>query len=190
MTDPNAGRLMIAAPQNVCDKLKQLLAAAGIEPGAICNTGAEALDALKQEAAVLLTTWRLDDMTGAELAEQAGESVNALMIVPKDYEMETKQQSNVLLLRNPLSPEALASAVRTMCFCDMRMQALRKKADKLARTLEDRKIIERAKGRLMDVLHLSESQAHYRIQKKSMDTGKRIVDVAREILESEEIEAD
>ncbi|MBQ7785631.1 MAG: ANTAR domain-containing protein [Clostridia bacterium] len=190
MTDPNASRLMIAAPPSVCDKLKQLLAAAGIEPGTICNTGAAALDMLKSGPAVLLTTWRLDDMTGAELAEKAGEGVNVLMIVPKDYESEGEAQGSVLLLRNPLSPEALASAVRTMCFCDMRMQALRKKADKLARTLEDRKVIERAKGKLMDVLHLSESQAHYRIQKKSMDTGKRIVDVAREILESEEIAAD
>jgi len=39
----------------------------------------------------------------------------------------------------------------------------------------------------MDTLHLSEKEAHYRMQKKSMDTGRRIVDIAQEILESEEI---
>ncbi|MBQ7051572.1 MAG: ANTAR domain-containing protein [Clostridia bacterium] len=50
--------------------------------------------------------------------------------------------------------------------------------------LEERKIIERAKGRLMDQLKLSESDAHYRIQKRSMDMGRRIVDIAREILEN------
>ena len=65
----------------------------------------------------------------------------------------------------------------------------RLKADKLERTLEDRKIVDRAKGRLMDTLHLSESEAHYRIQKQSMDSGRRIADVAREILESAEIAA-
>ena len=48
-------------------------------------------------------------------------------------------------------------------------------------------MIERAKGRLMDALHLSESEAHYRMQKQSMDTGRRIVDVAQEILDSVEI---
>lgn len=186
MTDPYASRLMIAAPQSVCDKLKQLLAAAKIIPDAVCHSGAEALSALAQGSAVLLTTWRLEDMGGAELAEKAGEGVNVLMIVPQEQEMEPAKHGNVLLLRNPLSPDTLVSAVRTVCFCDGRMQALRKKADKLARTLEDRKIIERAKGRLMDMLHLSESEAHYRIQKKSMDTGKRIVDIAREILESGE----
>ena len=41
----------------------------------------------------------------------------------------------------------------------------------------------------MDALHLSEKDAHYRMQKKSMDTGRRIVDVAQEILDSEEIVA-
>ena len=58
---------------------------------------------------------------------------------------------------------------------------------KLERTLEDRKFIERAKGRLMDALKLNESDAHYRMQKKSMDSGRRIADVAREILELEDL---
>ena len=187
MTDPYACHLMIAAPQGVCAKLSGLLAAANIVPDAVCHTGAQALEALAQRNAVLLTTWRLEDMTGAELAQQAGEQVSVLMIVPQDQEMEPARHGNVLLLRNPLSPDALISAVRAVCFCDERLCALRKKADKLARTLEERKIIERAKGRLMDTLHLSESEAHYRIQKKSMDSGKRIVEIAQEILGSEEI---
>ena len=93
---------------------------------------------------------------------------------------------NVLLLRNPLSPDALVQAVRAMFFCGARMKTLRKKVEKLERTLEDRKVIERAKGRLMDALKLNESDAHYRMQKKSMDSGKRIADVAREILEMED----
>ena len=38
----------------------------------------------------------------------------------------------------------------------------------------------------MDTLHLTESEAHYRIQKVSMDSGRRIADVAREILDSAE----
>ncbi|MBQ2990486.1 MAG: ANTAR domain-containing protein [Clostridia bacterium] len=189
MTELRGSRLMIAAPQAVCDKLSQLLAPAGIAPDAVCHSGAQALELLKQENAVLLTTWRLEDMTGAELAEQAGESVSVMMIVPQGEEIEPAKHGNVLLLRNPLSPDALVSAVRATCHCDGRLQALRKKAEKLARMLEDRKVIERAKGRLMELLHLSESEAHYHIQKKSMDTGKRIADIAREILESEEAAA-
>ena len=66
------------------------------------------------------------------------------------------------------------------------MQQLRARAEKLSRTLEERKLIDRAKGKLMDTLHLTESETHYRIQKASMDSGRRIADVAREILDSAE----
>ena len=59
------------------------------------------------------------------------------------------------------------------------------RSDKCHYTAEE--IYERAKGRLMDLLHLSESDAHYRIQKKSMDSGRRIAEIAQEILDSEEI---
>jgi len=93
----------------------------------------------------------------------------------------------VLTLRNPLSPDALIQAVRTMRHCAARMHALRERVEKLDRQLKERKVIDRAKGKLMDALHLTEKEAHYRMQKKSMDTGRRIADIAQEILDSEEI---
>ena len=110
------------------------------------------------------------------------------MIVPPDY-APAEGAENVLTLRNPISQDALVQAIRALAHCRGRMEKLRLRADKLERTLEDRKIIDRAKGRLMDTLHLSEAEAHYRIQKQSMDSGRRITDVAREILESAEIAA-
>ena len=106
------------------------------------------------------------------------------MIVPQDYAGE--EPENVVMLRNPISADALVQSVKTLAHCRIRMQQLRAKAEKLARTLEERKLIDRAKGKLMDVFHLTESEAHYKIQKTSMDSGRRIADVAREILESSE----
>ena len=123
-----------------------------------------------------------------ELARRLGEAGEVLMIVPQDY-AESEGADNVLTLRNPISQDALVQALRALAHCQSRMEKLRLKADKLERTLEDRKIVDRAKGRLMDTLHLSEAEAHYRIQKQSMDSGRRIADVAREILESAEIAA-
>lgn len=187
MPKPFTCRLLIAAPQGAALKLQGILAGAQIAPDAVFHCGEEALAAIAGEEALLLTTWKLDDMTGDELAGKAGESVNVLMIVPHDFDGEPRE--NVLLLRNPLSPDALVQAVRTMMFCCAREHGLREKVQKLSRTLEERKVIERAKGRLMDALGLKESEAHYRMQKKSMDTGRRIVEIAQEILDSEEIAA-
>ena len=190
MAKPTTRRLMIAAPQGVADKLTGILAGAQIEPDAVVNSGAEALAALEEESAVLLVGWKLTDMTGPELAREVGDQADMLMIVPADFDAWEAGCSHVLTLVNPISQDALAASVRAMLFCSERMQALKKKADKLARTLEERKIIERAKGRLMDTLHLNESDAHYRMQKISMDSGRRIVDVAKEILEGKIGETD
>lgn len=189
MAEHTTRRFMIAAPQGVADKLTGILAGAQIEPDAVVHTGAEALAALEEEYAVMLVGWRLPDMTGPELACAAGEKADMLMIVPKEFDAQAAGCGHVLTLVNPISQDALAASVRTMLFCSGKMQAMKKKADKLSRMLEERKIIERAKGKLMDALHLSESEAHYRMQKKSMDSGRRIIDVAREILEGRDEEA-
>ena len=169
-------RFYIAAPQGVAAKLSSMLLAAQIMPSGVVHTGVEAVRAA-QGGAMLLTTYRLPDMTGEELARQLGEEADVVMIVPQDYAGE--ETENVVMLRNPISADALVQSVKTLAHCRMRMQ-------QLSRTLEERKLIDRAKGKLMDVFHLTESEAHYKIQKTSMDSGRRIADVAREILESSE----
>ena len=157
-------RFYIAAPQGVAVKLSDMLSSAQIIPSGVVHTGDEAVRAAK-DGALLLTTYRLPDMTGEELASRLGEAADVVMIVRQD---------------------ALVQSLKTLAHCRLRMQQLRARAEKLSRTLEERKLIDRAKGKLMDTLHLTESEAHYRIQKASMDSGRRIADVAREILDSAE----
>ena len=176
-------RFYIAAPQGVAAKLSDMLSSAQISPSGVVHTGDEAVRAAK-DGALLLTTYRLPDMTGEELASRLGEAADVVMIVPQDYEGE--EAENVIMLHNPISQDALVQSLKTLAHCRLRMQQLRARAEKLSRTLEERKLIDRAKGKLMDTLHLTESEAHYRIQKASMDSGRRIADVAREILDSAE----
>ena len=178
-------RLMIAAPAHVADKLAGILAGAQIQAQTICHSGEEAVAAAGEDGVLLLTTWRLADMSGEELARRMGERSDVLMIVPQEFDAPV--QENVLPLCNPISQDALVQTIRAMAYCRGRMEELRERAQRLARTLEERKVIERAKGRLMDQLHLSEAEAHYRMQKKSMDSGRRIIDVAQEILDAQEI---
>ena len=186
MPEPTVSRLLIAAPQGVAARLEGILATAHISPAAVYCTGEEALAAAQDAHALLLTSWRLPDMTGPELARKLP-AAGVMMIVPGDYDPQELEGADVLTLHNPISQDALIQAVRAMCYCGAKLQALEKKAQKLERQLAERKVIERAKGKLMDLLHLSEKEAHYRIQKQSMDTGRRIVDIAQDILSSEEI---
>ena len=185
MSVTQVSRMVIAAPEHVADKLAGILAGAQIQAQTICHSGQEAVAAAGEDGALLLTTWRLCDMSGEELARRMGERSDVLMIVPQEYAVQP--EGNVMLLRNPISQDALVQTVRAMTHCRVRMAELRERAQRLSRTLEERKVIERAKGRLMDTLHLSEAEAHYRIQKKSMDSGRRIIDIAQEILDAQEI---
>ena len=64
-------RFYIAAPQGVAAKLSSMLLAAQIMPSGVVHTGVEAVRAA-QGGAMLLTTYRLPDMTGEELARGRG----------------------------------------------------------------------------------------------------------------------
>ena len=57
----------------------------------------------------------------------------------------------------------------------------------LRRSLEERKIIERAKGRLMARYQLSEDDAFRRLRRAAMDSRRPMVDIARALLVSETV---
>ena len=65
-------------------------------------------------------------------------------------------------------------------------RSLRKEAGELRSALEDRKVIERAKGVLMKKTGLDESAAFLRLQKLARDHNQKMVEVARMILRAEE----
>ena len=60
----------------------------------------------------------------------------------------------------------------------------------LRRSLEDRKVIERAKGRLMARYQLSEDQAFQRLRRAAMDSRRPMVEIARALLVSESVALD
>jgi response regulator NasT len=65
-------------------------------------------------------------------------------------------------------------------------EALRQEANYLRQALEDRKIIERAKGILMKKVRLDEQGAFRRLQKLASDKNLKLVEIARMILTAEE----
>jgi two-component system, response regulator PdtaR len=57
----------------------------------------------------------------------------------------------------------------------------------LTQTLENRKLVERAKGIFMKRLSLDENEAHRRLQQESQKRRINVVELARKIIESEEM---
>lgn len=61
-------------------------------------------------------------------------------------------------------------------------QALRDELEKTKSVLSDRKLIERAKGILMETRKLAEEEAYRALRKLAMDQNKRLVDVAQDLI--------
>ena len=83
-------------------------------------------------------------------------------------------------LLKPLRPAELAPAL------DLAVARFRETQD-LKRTLDDRTIIERAKGRLMARHALTEEQAFQRLRRAAMDSRRPMVEIARAVLVSETV---
>jgi response regulator NasT len=86
-------------------------------------------------------------------------------------------------LLKPLRPAELAPTLDLATARFAEKQALRQ-------TLEDRKIIERAKGALMARLSLTEEEAFRRLRRAAMDNRRPIVEIARALLVSESVARD
>jgi AmiR/NasT family two-component response regulator len=86
-------------------------------------------------------------------------------------------------LLKPLRPAELAPALDLAVarFAETRQ---------LRQTLEERKVIERAKGRLMDKLNLTEEEAFRRLRRAAMNSRRPMVEIARALLVSESVTED
>ena len=62
------------------------------------------------------------------------------------------------------------------------MQSLRSELDKARSSLEDRKLIDKAKGLIMAQRQVTEDVAYASLRKAAMEANKKLIDVAREII--------
>jgi response regulator NasT len=62
------------------------------------------------------------------------------------------------------------------------MQSLRKEAADLRQSLADRKVIEQAKGILMDVAKVTEKDAFRRLQELAADRNQKLIEAAQSVV--------
>jgi AmiR/NasT family two-component response regulator len=134
----------------------------------------------------------LPDGDGVEAARQvmaSGACPVVLLTSHTDVAVSSRAiQAGVLaFLVKPLRPEELGPALDVAVSRFRELSAVRLENETLKRTLETRKLVERAKGILMNRLGLSEPDAFRRIQKTAMDTRKPMSEVAQALLLTEEM---
>lgn len=86
-----------------------------------------------------------------------------------------------------LSPERMRPVLEVAIARFNELQALRRELETAKSSLEERKIIERAKGILMKSRRLAEDEAFHLLRKMAMDRKVRLVEVAREVVTAAEL---
>jgi len=90
-------------------------------------------------------------------------------------------------LTKPIDTRELEAAIRLAAARHAEFEALEAEVSKAQQALEDRKLVERAKGLLMSALKLSEQDAFRRLQTTARERNLRLADVARRIVEQQSL---
>jgi response regulator NasT len=141
---------------------------------------------------VLFLAVGLPEMDGLTAAAQILEAHPLPIIVlsshlDPDLIQRAKEAGVMAYLAKPLREEDLLPAIELAVSRFEEFMALRKENEDLKRTLDGRKLIERAKGVLMEREKISEQQAFTQIQRASMNTRRPMAEIAEAILLSEEV---
>ena len=81
-----------------------------------------------------------------------------------------------------ISPERVRPAIEIAMATFQSFQDLRAELDEARSSLEDQKVVNRAKGILMARRQLNEDAAYHCLRKAAMDRKRKIVEVARDII--------
>jgi len=136
---------------------------------------------------IVIMDIKMPDMDGIEAARILTEERVAPVLLLSAYSQQelvqrAKEAGVAGYLVKPFRENDLTPAIEVALARFSEFRALERETKDLAQALETRKLVERAKGILMDTEGLSESEAFRRIQKMSMDTRKPMKTVAEALI--------
>ena len=175
--------------------LREMLESQGYLVVAEAVDGQSAVEvARKLRPDLLIMDIRFEGQTfdGIEAARICTEEAIAPVLLLSAYSQRelierAKSAGVVGYLVKPFTEVDLPPAIETALARFEEYRQVKKQADDLADALETRKLVDRAKGVLMDKKGLSEAEAFRRIQKLSMDYRKPMREVAEAIIMAHQI---
>jgi response regulator NasT len=174
------------------DYFQQILPLLGHQVVAVAQTGRELVDrCLKTHPDLVLTDIKMPDMDGIDAAAQIYQKAPISVILVSAYHVaefirRAEADHVMAYLVKPIKQADLEPAIGIAMHRFEQFQALRKETSDLKQALEDRKVIEKAKGILMKKAGLDENDAFRRLQKLASDKNRKLIEIAHMILTAEE----
>lgn len=164
--------IIIAYPsKNTALQLRSFLEGEGFHVSYVCALGSSVLNIAHDinEGVVICASF-LSDMSAGKLAENLPVGFDVISLSKNGKE---SYMGNMINLPLPLHRDELVSTLSVLV--STRSSFTRRKKD-------EGEIISNAKLILMNSEDITETQAHRYLQRESMRSGKKIVDIAREIV--------
>jgi AmiR/NasT family two-component response regulator len=155
-------------------------------------TGTELVSLCRAEKPdLVITDIKMPDMDGIDAAAVVcRETPVPVILVSAFHERELLERAEadhvLAYLVKPIKAADLMPAIGIALRRFEQFRALQQEAADLRQALEDRKLIERAKGILMKRAGLDEAEAFRRMQKLASEKSRKLVDIAAAILTAEE----
>ena len=173
--------IAFAKPKDL-QNFKSILSRGGYDSVTTVSSGVQALSAMDDlGSGVIICGYRLTDMLYSELLTDIPPYFKMLLIASASHIPAETDSDNFMFLQAPMKSDELYSTLNLML---EGVQSLRKKAkqQRMNRSDDDKKTIEKAKALLMERHHMSEPEAHKYLQRCAMDSGTNMVETAEMII--------
>jgi two-component system, response regulator PdtaR len=174
--------------------LEERLRTLGHEPIGPASDGEEAVELARADPPDLyLFDVEMPNLDGLQAAERlAGEGLRRPVVVVTGVDDPTLIERSVATgvsayLTKPVDSRELQAALELAAARHSEFEALEAEVERAQQALEDRKLVERAKGLLMSALDLSEQDAFRRLQLTARERNLRLADVAARIVEQQRL---
>jgi two-component system, response regulator PdtaR len=174
--------------------LAERLRSLGHEPLGPAADGAQAIElAHKSPPDLYLFDIDMPNLDGLQAAKQlTAEGLRRPVVVVTGVEDESLIERSIVsgvsaYLTKPVDTRELQAAIGLAAARHAEFQQLEAEVDRAQQALEDRKLVERAKGLLMSALELSEQDAFRRLQLTARERNLRLADVAARIVEQQSL---
>ena len=188
-------RLVIADDESLIRmNLKETLVGLGYLVVGEAGDGVTAINlarSLKPDLVVMdIKMPKLDGIQAAEVLTQERIAPVLLLTAYNDRELvdRAREAGVIAYLVKPFREADLLPMIEVAIARFAELRSLDKQLGDLQEAMETRKIVERAKGLLMETQGLSEAEAFRRIQQLSMNTRKPMKEIAQALLLANQIE--
>ena len=182
-------RIVIADDEAlICMDLREMLEEAGHEVVGVGSDGVEALDLVKEKKPDLVILDvkmpRLDGLQAAKMIAHDNLAPVVLLTAFGDEDMIEKAKKSMVFgyVMKPVEERTLFPAIQIAVSQYRQKRDMVDRVKDMERELAARKIMDRAKGLLMDYYHITEQDAYRRMQQTSMKRGLPIAEVAQRVV--------